>query len=435
MNFSVFHGRAPLRSLVRRFALAAATLGAAASGAAAATPLAQDYSIIFHNPDPEQYVEGCGLVRLDDGVLVAAVPVVPRSQWSRERRVQRSVIHLLRSEDGGRKWQPASELPYYSAVPWTHQGRLYLFANKPGTDFRNDDLLLLRSEDGGRTWSAPVTLFKGHFWNCHTGMVQRDNRLYWAMGDLSFGMQKRGPRAIAGDLSRDPLQPDAWRISNPVPFPGFPEAMRNSRFADRSSNYLECNVVEVNGRLRILNTVKPHGQTTTNLGGVFDLKDDGRELALSFTQFHPIPGGHLKFCVIRDDASGLFWATSNFAVDGQGVFNWWKEGAKSGGYQGSSGTGGNDRRFLMLLYSLDALNWFQAGCVAQAAKISQSFMYGKLAVDGDDLIVISRSSINAPNQHDADHATFHRVRNFRRLALNLVPEPETPSSRAPSSRK
>jgi hypothetical protein len=49
--------------------------------------------------------------------------------------------------------------------------------------------------------------------------------------------------------------------------------------------------------------------------------------------------------------------------------------------------------------------------------------------------VISRSSINAPNQHDADHATFHRVRNFRRLALNLVPEPETPSSREPSSRK
>jgi hypothetical protein len=27
-----------------------------------------------------------------------------------------------------------------------------------------------------------------------------------------------------------------------------------------------------------------------------------------------------------------------------------------------------------------------------------------------------------PGQHDADHATFHRVRDFRRLALNLVPE-------------
>ena len=84
--------------------------------------------------------------------------------------------------------------------------------------------------------------------------------------------------------------------------------------------------------------------------------------------------------------------------------------------------GGNDRRFLMLLYSVDALNWFQAGCVAQAKTLRQSFMYGSPVVNGDDLLVISRTSINAFDQHDADHATFHRVRNFRSLALNLFPK-------------
>jgi hypothetical protein len=40
------------------------------------------------------------------------------------------------------------------------------------------------------------------------------------------------------------------------------------------------------------------------------------------------------------------------------------------------------------------------------------------------LAIIARSSNHAPNQHDADCATFHRVKNFRKLALNLVPEPE-----------
>ena len=35
------------------------------------------------------------------------------------------------------------------------------------------------------------------------------------------------------------------------------------------------------------------------------------------------------------------------------------------------------------------------------------------------------SSVNAPNQHDADCATFHRVRDFRRLALDLIPKPES----------
>jgi hypothetical protein len=80
----------------------------------------------------------------------------------------------------------------------------------------------------------------------------------------------------------------------------------------------------------------------------------------------------------------------------------------------------------MLLYSLDGLNWFQAGCVAQAGKISQSFMYARPVIDGDDLAIISRSSINAPNQHDAGCATFHRVRDFRRLALKLEPDAEGP---------
>jgi len=51
-------------------------------------------------------------------------------------------------------------------------------------------------------------------------------------------------------------------------------------------------------------------------------------------------------------------------------------------------------------------------------------MYARPVVDGDDLAVIARSSINAPNQHDADTATFHRVLDFRKLALKLVPEKE-----------
>ncbi len=76
----------------------------------------------------------------------------------------------------------------------------------------------------------------------------------------------------------------------------------------------------------------------------------------------------------------------------------------------------------MLMYGVDGLNWFQAGCVAQAARISQSFMYPRPVIDGADLAILSRTSVNAPNQHDADYATFRRVHDFRRLALNLVPE-------------
>src|SRR5260221_4260990 len=197
---------------------------ALADAVLAATPLAQDYAVVFHNPDPEYYVEGPGLVRFDDGTLIAVVPVVPREQWSEERRVEHSVVHLLRSGDRGATWQALADLPYYSAAPWRDGDALYLFANKAGAGKkRNADLLLLRSDDRGRTWSEPVTLFTGYFWNCHTAMVQRDRRIYWAVDDMSFGMN-RGPRLVAGDLSGDPMKPEALRISQAVPFPGAPEA-------------------------------------------------------------------------------------------------------------------------------------------------------------------------------------------------------------------
>jgi hypothetical protein len=386
----------------------------------AAAPLAQDHTIVYHNPDPEYYVEGPGLVRLDDGGLLAVVPVVPREKWSEERRHDHSVVHILHSGDGGKTWQARSDLPYYSAAPWHDRGTLYLFANKPGLGRkRNADLLLLRSADGGRTWSEPLTLATGNLWNCHTAMVQRDRHLYWAIDDLSLG-RNRGPRLVAGDLSGDPMQREAWRISEPVPFPGAPAGLFNPQFAEHTSQYLEPNVIEVQGRLRVLTTVKLKHSTVAGLCGVLDAADDETGLSLKFNHFSAMPGGQLKFCILRDEVFGMFWATSNLPVDTEDVLGWARAGEESGRYRASA----SDRRFLMLSYGLDGLNWFPAGCIAQAGKLSQSFMYARPVIDGEDLAIIARSSVQAPNQHDADYATFHRVRNFRQLALKLVPEKE-----------
>lgn len=373
--------------------------------------LADGYAVVWRNPDPEYYVEGCGLVRLGPRTWLAAVPVVPRSGW-RHRRAERSRVHLVRSGDGGVTWEKVSELPYYSAVPFLHDGAVHLFANTPGAEFRNDDLLLLRSGDGGVAWSAPVTLFRGHFWNCHTGMTVRDNRLYWGVDDLSFGEPVyRGPRVLAGDLSRDLLDPGAWRLSNPVPFPGLPDMIKDPANLASPGKYLEPNLVEVGGRLRVLCAVRKN-----NLCAVLDLDDDGDRMHLAFTQYHPMPCGAVKFFVIRDDVSGLFWAMTNPAANSQGLADWSGFTAPGRDYKGG------DRRFLMLFYGVDGLNWFQAGWIARAAKMSQSFCYPAAAIDGEDLVVIARSNIAGPNPHDADCATFHRVSGFRGFAQVLEPE-------------
>ncbi len=389
-----------------------------------ARPLAQEFTVVYQRRNPRTYVEGCGLIVLPGGAILAVVPVVPRGGIPKKGPTE---INYVRSDDGGKTWTTISQLPFYSAVPFLHGGRLYTFLFSMGTQFRNDDVYLAASDDLGQTWTEPARIFTGHFWTCQTSMVVRDQRLYWSIDDLRQPdhSRHRSPRAIVGDLSADLMDAASWRMSNFVPFPGMPDELlrddhdiKGRNLWNMPDHWLEADVVEVGGRLRLLATVKSQWQTLSNICGICDLEDDGAELRMTFRQFHPMTGGQLKFAITWDEPSRLFWATANFVVDGQESHDWWDEARRSRRF---NGMGGNDRRFLMLLYSVDALNWFQAGCVAQAEMLRQSFMYGTPVVDGDDLLVISRTSINASDQHDADHATFHRVRDFRSLALNLFP--------------
>ena len=75
----------------------------------------------------------------------------------------------------------------------------------------------------------------------------------------------------------------------------------------------------------------------------------------------------------------------------------------------------------MLMYSLDALNWFQAGCIAMSPSPMQSFHYVAPLIDGDDMVFLSRTTADGSNQHDSDVATFHRLQDFRSLAFDLHP--------------
>jgi len=128
-----------------------------------------------------------------------------------------------------------------------------------------------------------------------------------------------------------------------------------------------------------------------------------------------LPGGQCKFFILYDDRSKLFWMLSNIPTDSQDLYNRKKELIESGFVAGP----GNERRILVLHYGRDGLNWFPAGVVALWSSPLQAFMYPSAAIDGDDLVFISRTSRYAPNQHDADLATFHRIQDFRSLAVDL----------------
>ena len=170
---------------------------------------------------------------------------------------------------------------------------------------------------------------------------------------------------------------------------------------------------------KVLARVVIDGYATANICSICDLSEAGNELTLSFRQYSALPGGQCKFFVKCDAPSRLFWMASNIPTDSQELVHDWDRIRGEKHFQGGPG---NERRILMLSYSVDSLNWFPAGCIAMSTSPYQSFMYPSFDIDGDDIVLISRSAINGRDQHDADTATFHRVSNFRQRAMNLYPE-------------
>ncbi|TFG65962.1 MAG: exo-alpha-sialidase, partial [Anaerolineales bacterium] len=122
----------------------------------------------------------------------------------------------------------------------------------------------------------------------------------------------------------------------------------------------------------------------------------------------PCPGGQMKFHVLYDAVTQLYWLLSTQATDSMvkpermavDRFN----------------LPNNERQRLQLHFSKDMVNWCFAGLVAVGPVEKASRHYASMAFDGDDLVILSRSGDGrAKSPHDGNLITFHRVVDFRRL--------------------
>ncbi len=383
-------------------------------------PLAQDFTVAAHIPNDGNYyyMHDPGMTMLPSGKVLVAAPCLGESTTGAQN-VDHSVrVFIARSSDGGQTWDTVATLPYSDATPFVSGGRLFMFVQKK----KWENVSLVTSTDDGTTWSDPVILFSGVYWNCHTSMAIERGKIHWALQTDDPTYTQSGLVVISGDVSKDLMAPASWQMSEKAAHPGTPPAIvpanvqKPAWWGGNVDEWLEPNVVSVNGRMRVLLRTIIDGYGTAGATVVCDFDDATAPGQTTFSQFYPMPCGQNKFFILKDAPSRLFWMLGNLPADSQAqIFDWNAVRADGHFLPGP----GNDRRFLMLFYSVDALNWFPAGCVARADGLGHSFMYPAADVDGDDLVLIARSSINGQSQHDADAVTFHRVKNFRALAMNL----------------
>ncbi len=386
--------------------------------------LAQDHVVIYETASRSIRTDAPGLVKLPSGRLLTSFVLI---NADKERGAQpfptgrEMWTELFRSGDGGDTWDHLERLDLDDGLPFVHQGKLYFLCNKQG----RRDILITSSDDEGDSWAKPVKLFDGSFWNTAAGYTISNGRFYFAFGQSNEKgfYNKKGSRIVlvAADLSRDLLDPAAWRISNSLAYPGTPRELVCGLFPYETQpgggdHWLEPSVVKVGERIRVIVRIRIDGYATSSMCAVCDAADDGKALKLSFAQLHPMPGAQNNFHIVYDNVSGYSWTPVNLPTSTQDAA--FHERLKSMGFHG---TPGNERRILVLLYSLDALNWFQACCIAMLPSPLQGLQYSSPLIDGEDMLFAVRTSMRGRNQHDNDLVTFHQLKGFRSLALDLHP--------------
>ncbi len=422
--------------------------GAKAMGIA---PLASDYVIVYRSPAPQNvYCYSPGIARCPNGRLIATMdlggPGVSKlpgvKGWMGKSAVQGKIFT---SDDRGKTWAHRFDFPFMHARPFIAGRSVYVLGHC-------GDLMIIRSDDWGETWSSPVSLTRGEHWH------QAPCNVWYANGKVYLVMEKLtpphpsgwpvtalAPIVMAAPVSADLTVPSSWTFSNAlafrdvvqrygspnllgVPFfnvgPTAPDNPTDRRIMN-PIGWLETNIVQFSDPDHIW--YDPSGCTfylfmrahtgTTNLACIAKAveAEDGRIVvdvvhapSGKVMLYVPLPGGQMKFHIVYDEKTKLFWLLSSQSTDSMTRpdrlsprrFN----------------LPNNERHRLALHFSRNCIDWCFAGIVDMSDDPLQSRHYASMVIDEADLHVLSRSGdAHAKNPHDTDMITFHTVHDFREL--------------------
>ena len=365
-------------------------------------------SVFLYTPGIVEGFDGRLIVSVDYGGPGTSVLDGPRSDFGDYKSGNQ--IRVLLSDDNGKTWRETSaRIPMMHEILFKAGKSLYMIGH-------SGRLLITRSDDNGETWSDPSVLCPEPRWHqsctpvdIHDGKVTLVYEKWVSDGHPWPGV---GPVLMQAKVDDDLTEASSWKFSDLYNPDEDMEASRPSGIPltdPGKAGILETNVIRVydeknpfydpSGKSVVLmmrasvglpdigvmmrGVEKPDGSLA-----VEKLTKNGREM-----YFAHIPGADLKFYVVYDPESRLYWLLHS-QMDGRM----------------------NYRRRLALSYSPDLLKWTFAGLVAVGPADNAARHYASMIIHGDDLLIVSRSGDErARNSHDGNLVTFHRVKDFRSL--------------------
>lgn len=412
----------------------------------AVRPLANDYVTVYRSPHPgEIHVYSPGLARCPDGRLVATCDLGGRRAATlRDSSTENRRGRIFISDDRGQTWIARGGFDFLHARPFVAGDSLYILGH-------SGDLRVVRSDDWGETWSAESRITDNQNWHQAPCNI-------WYARDMVYLVMERQVCTDAGDWPVSVLAPvlmrgkagadltrrenwrfadelvfrDAIRIDQPnpfgVPFFRFDPHGTVQTAPDRGMSapgWLEANVVQIldpghywhdpSGRtFHLLMRAHTGGTGYAALAKVVENEDGSMTTMLErnpsgqTVAFLPLPGGQMKFHILYDPPTRLYWLLSSQATDSMTR----SELLPANRFNLPN----NERHRLQLHFSRNLVDWCFAGLVARTDDPRQSRHYASMVIDDQDLLILSRSgSDEARDAHNGDVLGFHVVRKFRDL--------------------
>ncbi|MCX7006628.1 MAG: sialidase family protein [Kiritimatiellaeota bacterium] len=425
-------------------ALALAGAAGAAEVGGPVRPLANDFVTVYESPSPTNlFCYTPGLARLESGRLVATLDLGGPGLKKTEQHGR-----IFTSDDHGKTWTPRGSFPFIHARPFVADKAVYILGH-------SGDLHVIRSDDGGQSWSPDAKLTEGQAWHQSACNVIYANGCVYLVMERHIGNAIRGwpvgelaPVLLRGKVTDDLTKRENWTFASELSFrqtipqvetdpainffgvPFFSAAYPTGSLPAPHRNsaplgWLETNVVQIHdpdhywydpqghtfhlwarahtggtGYAAIAKVVEnADGTMTTQLETV----PSGKKIL-----YVPCPGGQMRFHVLYDEPTKLYWLLSTQATDsmtradrlGPDRFN----------------LPNNERHRLQLHFSKNMVDWCFAGLVATGNTPKEARHYASMIVDGDDLQVLSRSGdARSKSAHDGNLITLHTIRNFRKL--------------------